>query len=166
MNYYTMLWPNEYCSYVEKKGGVGKPLRFVWGGYNRQTDFRFYGVEEGDVIVPVRVQDGRLYVIGSMIVKECACTKKYLAAHPEYKHFIQHLCADQVLVGENGTPIRFDVVVPLSTLKSLRFRSKSSRKERAVKHIEDGKLKHAISVHGIYRLTENSAEALLNLLSK
>ncbi|RYZ85946.1 MAG: hypothetical protein EOP04_14905 [Proteobacteria bacterium] len=164
MNFYTMLWPNEYCRYVEKNGGVGKPLRFVWGGHNRQSDFGFFGVKPGDVIIPVRVQDGRLFVIGNLTVRECIQPEEYVAANPTHERFIQNPCANQVLVSEEGAPIRFDIVAPTATLQILRFKSNSSKNERAVQLIEDGKLKNTVGFQGIYRLTEDSAVALLALL--
>jgi hypothetical protein len=164
MNFYTMLWSNDYCRYVEKKSGVGKPLRFVWGGHNRQTDFAFFGVESGDVIIPVCVQDGRLYVIGSLTIRECVRPEEYVAAHPTHKHFIQNPCANQILVGQEGAPIHFDIVAPTTTLQALRFKSKSNDKERELQVIEGGKLKNIVGLQGIYRLTEDAAKALLRLL--
>ena len=45
----------------------------------------------------------------------------------------------EIVLGEDGMPIRFDATVQPDVLERLRFRSR--RGERALKYVEDGKLK-------------------------
>jgi hypothetical protein len=46
-----------------------------------------------------------------------------------------------------------------------RIRYRSQRGERPIKHIEDGKLKRAASIHGgVYRLSPNSAREFQDLI--
>jgi hypothetical protein len=82
--------------------------------------------------------------------------------HPE-KLYLAPTCTDEVAIGEEGTPVRLDVMIPPDVLERLRFRSR--KKERGLKHVEAGRLKSAISLQGgIYRLTEQSAQEIQALL--
>jgi uncharacterized protein (TIGR02996 family) len=161
---YTMLWPIDYCRYVVTSNEVEKPLRFVWGGHNQQTRFSFMKVKASDYIYPVRVRDKALYVIARMRVKEVMRRESYLQAHPEDQHLIRNSCAGEVLVGEAGTPINFQVRVPGEMLERLRFRSKKS--DRPLKYVKDGQLMNSMSVHGIFRLTARSAQDFDALIRK
>ena len=52
---------------------------------------------------------------------------------------------------------RFDCVVPGEMLEQIRYRSR--RGERSIKHVEDGKLLHHMSIQGgTYRLSPESAK--------
>ena len=67
-------------------------------------------------------------------------------------------------IGEEGTPIRLDVMVPPDLLERLRFRSR--KRERGIKHIENGRLKNVNSLQGgIYRLSEQSELEFETLLT-
>ncbi|WP_234533200.1 hypothetical protein [Streptomyces shenzhenensis] len=59
-------------------------------------------------------------------------------------------CVSEVLVGPPGTPLDFGLPVPGDLLTRLTYRSR--RSERQIKHVVDGELRRAASVHGIYRL--------------
>ncbi|MCU0540878.1 MAG: hypothetical protein MUE44_01655 [Oscillatoriaceae cyanobacterium Prado104] len=43
-----------------------------------------------------------------MKVKALMMRRDYVSLHPEDSYLILHSCANQVLVGEEGTAIRFD----------------------------------------------------------
>jgi hypothetical protein len=81
--------------------------------------------------------------------------------HPEL-WYLAPTCTTEVVVGEEGTPIRLDVAVPSALLERLRFRSR--RTERGLKQIADGRLTNALSLQGIYRLSTTSAAELAALL--
>ncbi|MFY1677394.1 hypothetical protein [Streptomyces sp. WMMC905] len=66
--------------------------------------------------------------------------------------------SSEVVVGPPGTPLTFDTPVPGDVLSELAYRSR--RGERRIKHVVDGELLRAVSVHGIYRLAPESAQAL------
>jgi hypothetical protein len=86
---------------------------------------------------------------------------QYFTKHPEQR-YLRYTCTEEVVLGEEGTAIRFDTVVPAELLTHIRFRSQ--RRERGLKYIEDGKLKSGLSLQGIYRLTEQSAQDFERLL--
>jgi hypothetical protein len=156
---FTLLWNNDYCRQLKRIGVEGEPLRFVWGGHNLLTRFSHYKVACGDYIMPVRVFEKNLYLIGLMKVKQSVNRWVYLKDHPADELFIYHDCANEVLVGEEGTPIRFDTIVPQQYLEELRFVSK--RGERGIKYVQDGKLMRSVSLEGVYRLSPESVELLL-----
>jgi hypothetical protein len=81
--------------------------------------------------------------------------------HPELG-YLAPTCTTEVVIGEEGTPIRLDVAVPPDLLERLRFRSR--RGERGLKHIQNGRLTQAITLQGIYRLSPSSADELAALL--
>ncbi len=186
---YTTLWSSERCRRIKQARQEGATLSLLFGGpHTSEPSFSRAGVKVGDYVYPIRVQDGILSIIGRMRV--CAilpleaylttyadlfadCTRKdsvawaddmldqYFKKHPE-QHYLRHTCTDEVVLGEMGTPIRFDLAVPPELLTDIRFRSQ--RRERGIKYIENGKLKNALSLQGIYRLAESSAEDFERLL--
>lgn len=85
----------------------------------------------------------------------------FFRQHPELE-YLAPTCTSEVVIGEEGMPIRLDVAVPPDLLVRLRFRSR--RAERGLKYIEDGRLTKVLSLHGIYRLSPSSAAELAALL--
>jgi uncharacterized protein (TIGR02996 family) len=160
---YTMLWPDDYCRFLAMNGELGKPLRFVWGGHNKQTRFSDMKVRAGDYVYPLRVHDGRMYVVARMRVRQVLARKDYLRAHPADEQWIRHSCAEEVLTGMEGTPIRFDLRVPPEMLERLRFRSRTA--ERALKYVEEGRLVSSVGVQGIFRLAAASIRDFDSLLA-
>jgi len=184
---YTTLWSNDRVQQIKKYQQEGSRLEVLFGGpHSSEPSFSRYGVKEGDYIYPVRVYKGILYVMARMRVKRLISLAEYieqypqvfahceispwptitlgnyLALHPE-KQYLAPTCTEEVAVGEEGTPIRLDVMVSPDLLERLRFRSR--KRERGLKHIEDGRLKSVISLQGgIYRLTEQSAQEIEVLL--
>jgi hypothetical protein len=176
---FTTLWTNDTCRLIKKLGPVGVPLNLLFGGpHLSEPSFLRAGVQPGDVIYPIRVLHGTMYVVARMRVKLIAPLVDYLAQngelfhgikrgeylhqtldnyfqqHPE-KRYLAPTCTEEIVIGVEGSPIRFDVPVPADLLVRLRYRSQ--RREREIKHIQDGKLKNTLSVHGIYRLSDDSA---------
>ena len=176
---YTVLWSNDRIQQIKKHHQEGARLEILFGGpHSSEPSFSRYGVQEGDYIYPIRVYRGVLYVIGRMRVKRIIPLEEYieqnpqiasegeksgwpmmtfgnyLALHPE-RQYLAPTCTSEVAIGEEGTPIRLDVMVPPDLLERLRFRSR--KRERGIKHIENGRLKNVNSLQGgIYRLSEQS----------
>lgn len=162
--FFTLLWNNEYCQFLYRMGVEGQRLRFVWGGHNQLSRFSHYKVSVGDYICPVRVFQQTLFVIARMRVKQVTTRDEYLVHHPLDELLILHECANEILVGENGSIIRSDVTVPGHLLEQLRFMSK--RGERHLKYVQDGRLLRSISLEGVYCLAPASAKALVSLLGE
>lgn len=162
--FFTLHWNNDYCRFLTRMGMEGQKLRFVWGGHNQLTRFSRHNVSAGDFIIPVRVIRQTLFVVAKMRVAEVLTRAEYLARHPLDELLIVDECADEVLAGVKGTPIRFDVPVTGDTLAGLRFVSKKG--ERGLKHVEGGKLLRSTSLEGLYRLAPESARVLTSLLDE
>lgn len=185
-NSFTTLWTNDRCKSLVKYNLEGTLLNTLYGGpHTSEPSFRRAGVTAGDYIYPVRVHKGILYMIARMRVREIlslddyierfpdvftGCERSpwasvmfenYLKLHPE-KRFLAPTCTEEVVLGDDSTPIRLDLAVPSEVLERLRFRSQ--RRERGLKHIKDGRLKSVIVLQGIYRLSEQSADEIARLL--
>ena len=169
---YTVFWSNHRCQALERHG-LGARLTVLFGGpHLSQPNFRRAGVNEGDFLYPVRVLSGSLYVLGRMRVRQLisledsqtgATLDTYLQRYPQWR-WLQESCTNEVVVGQDGTPLRLDLVVPPDLLERLTFSSR--RKERTLKHVQDGRLTYTISLQGIYRLSEPSAAELAELLTR
>jgi uncharacterized protein (TIGR02996 family) len=159
---WTMLWPNDYCRHVARSGEVGKPLRFLWGGHNRQTEFSYWKVKVGDYIYPVRIHARKLFVIGRMRVGRFETRENYLRSHPTDDRLIREPSADEILVGEGGTPLNLDLAVPREILERVSFRTR--RKDRLLSGVEGGELVTPFGLQGVFRLTHRSAQDFDDLL--
>ena len=131
------------------------PLEAVYGGPH--TSVPSLGkVAIGDLIYPVSVKNGELFILGRMQVeriteadiylKEQNITKHYgemwdtlaselLKKHPELGHRIPRTCIDNVATG-NGTGFRFDFGVPTEIIDSLRFGPKAGQEKGLSKNKE------------------------------
>ena len=184
---YTVLWSQDRCRLVKQSGQSGARLTVLFGGpHQSHPRFSRFGVRPGDHIYPVHVADGVLYLLGRMRVKQLLSVEEYVAAnprvfagcedpedaggtldnwlqaHPE-KRYLLWSCTDEVAVGQEGTPIRFDVALPGEELEGLRFRSK--RGERGLKYVEGGRLKKVFGLDGgVYRLSPESASLFERLV--
>jgi hypothetical protein len=186
---YTTLWSSERCRCITQAHQEGARLSLLFGGpHTSEPSFSRAGVQPGDYVYPIRVQKGILSIIGRMRVREILpletyltayahlfadCTRKdsvawaedllnqYFSRHPE-QAYLRYTCTEEVVLGEEGTPVRFDIAVPPELLTQIRYRSQ--RRERDIKYIENGKLKNVLSLQGIYRLTEQSAQDFERLL--
>jgi hypothetical protein len=160
---YTVYWPQERWRQAMTVG-PSRLAVFFGGPHSSEPSFRRAAVRAGDVLYPIGVCDQALYVFGRMRVRqidvlgpdnEDATLARYFARFPIWR-FLTPTCTDEVILGEEGTSIAPDRAVPGELLKRLTYRPR--RGPRPVKHVsEDGRLVHAISVQGIYRLSEESA---------
>jgi hypothetical protein len=151
--------------------GWGPPDLLFGGPHRSQPSFRKAGVKEGDELYPVRLLDGTLYVLGRMRVKRLTRFELGGAGNPLDEHlqryaewrWLARTCTNEVIIGRDGTPLRLDAAVPPDLLERLTFRSR--RRERTLKHVQDGRLLHSLPIQGIYRLSEPSAAELAALLT-
>jgi hypothetical protein len=183
---YTTLWANDWISRLIKSRAIDRPWKFLFGGpHISQPSYTRAGVKVGDTIYPIRLHQGVIYILAQVKVKEIISYEEYLKTHlglitgeeddveiyekteryrdqhRDHLHLIPRTCTDEAIVAEEECPLRFDLAIPPETLETLRCRSK--KRERGIKHIAEGKLRHSISIWGIYRLSEPSAQDLAGL---
>ncbi|MFE0642797.1 hypothetical protein ACFW2Y_14460 [Streptomyces sp. NPDC058877] len=165
-NAYTTLWTNDLCRELIKGGFEGERLTVLFGGLHQSLpSFVRAGVRPGDRVYPIRVFRKQMWVLGSMEVArlleyETVGDDLDMEDYLRLVHWkpLKAGCVSEVLVGPPGTPLDFGTAVPGDVLSTLTYRSR--RSERQIKHVVDGELRSAVSVHGIYRLAPESAEAL------
>lgn len=165
-NAYTALWTNDLCKALAREGHTGERLTVMFGGPHQSLpSFIRAGVCPGDVIHPVRVFRRQLWVLGAMEVGRVLDydTVGEELAMEDYLRLIHWKplkagCVSEVVVGPPGSPLTFERPVPPDLLARLTYRSR--RGERQIKHVVDGELRSAVSVHGIYRLAPESAAEL------
>jgi hypothetical protein len=174
---YTTYWSRSMVEVLRELRQEGVPLRVLFGGpHTSLPSFQRAGVRPGDLVYPVRVAQGALYVLGCVRVEATmsleayiaanpglfggleggwpmATLENYLACHPELA-WLAPTCVDEVVLGE-GTPIRLSVQVAPDAVCRLRYRSR--RGERPLKHVIDGRITHVIGLQGVYRLAPDSA---------
>ncbi len=181
---FTTLWTADQCRRMAKAGAVGQPLAMTFGGPHRSAPrFSRAGVRPGDHVFPIRVLDGRLYVLGWLRVSTIQSAEAFVADHPDLFAAIASeapafmrlerwiasdptlaaLCpgeADEVLVADAATPVTLDAVVPGLSVRELRWQA-GRRPERPIKHLDaDGRITRTVSIQGVYRLTPASASIL------
>jgi len=184
---YTELWSSHRIDLLRKAHQEGARLEVLFGGpHSSLPSHRRYGVTAGDYIYPIRVDKGVMYILGRMRVREILTLEEYIdrnpqivegvAKDPEYpdltlsrymerhpeKTYLTPTCTDEAVLGEEGTPIKLGIAVPGDLLERLEYRSQRGVRKLKVK---DGKLQKWMSVWGIYRLTQSSAEEIDALLT-
>jgi hypothetical protein len=145
---------------------------FFGGPHSSEPSFRRAAVQPGDLLYPVGVRDQVLYVFGRMRVQEIVSLdgddrqsrlSHFFDRYREWR-FLAPTCTTEVVIGSEGTGIHLDRPIPGDVLKRLTYRPR--RGPRPVKHVsEEGRLAHALSVQGIYRLAGPSAADLEAILT-
>jgi hypothetical protein len=157
---YTVYWPQDRW---KQAATVAHRLTVLFGGpHTSEPSFRRATVQPGDVLYPIGVRDGVVYVFGRMRVQEIVPVsgddhqlEEYFARYGIWR-FLAPTCTDEVVIGTDGTGIHLDRPLPGEMLKRLTYRPR--RGPRPVKHVsQDGRLTRSLSIQGIYRLTEASA---------
>jgi hypothetical protein len=160
---YSVYWPQERW---RRAAGVCEPLAVLFGGpHTSQPSFGRATVQPGDLLYPIGVCGQVLYVFGRMRVREIVpvdgdrrLLEEYFARYTRWR-FLARTCTTEVVIGCEGTGVHFDRPVPGEILKRLTYQPR--RGPRLVRHVsQDGRLLHAVSVQGIYRLAESSAADL------
>lgn len=148
-----------------------KPLPVLFGGpHLSEPSFRRAGVKVGDLLYPVAVSNRRVHLVGRMRVGEILLLGQEDGPtlidqrFPRYKPWkiLAPTCTEEVVVGVEGTTLRADVELPVRVLERLRFRSQ--RGERPLRHVRNGELTRSVGLHGIYRLSDQSAADLADLI--
>ncbi len=178
---FTVLWTNDYCQWIERCGDEGKELSVMFGGVHRSApSLKRACIVRGDQVFPVRVLEGQLYIVARLTAREFISLEDYATQHlnlpaqvvsglheyqlqelikehcPNLGHRMPYGCSSEVLLGDSGSAIRFDLIVPPVVLEALTFCSKKSRLK--LKHVENGILKRSISLQGnVRRLCPESA---------
>jgi len=175
MNTYLVLWPNDWCNLLEKAGDVG-PLKVVYGGPHISVP-SLGKVKNGDMIYPVRVKAGCLYVLGRMKVEKIIDADSYLAQqaiirpkgmlwdtaskivlkqYSGYGHQIPRNCVDDAAIGIEGTSLRFDFPFPSVLLSDLCLGPRPGDEKPL--NLKDGKVSH-VNLQGHFRrLSEGSVK--------
>jgi hypothetical protein len=154
---FTILFPSHQIDRL-----VDRPLRLVPGGHNANSTFPSR-LGPGDVLYPVAVERGELYVLARMPVAAKVRRDDHLREHPEDAPYFTQGCGGWAAVGTaEATSLRLDVVAPAPLVEAFRFRS-PKQGERAIKHLKDGRITHTIAFHGVYEITD-ATRALLDAL--
>lgn len=141
---YTVYWPQDRW---KRAATVAHRLTVLFGGpHTSEPSFRKATVQPGDVLYPIGVRDGVVYVFGRMRVQEIVPVggdedyqlEDYFARYGMWR-FLAPTCTDEVVIGADGTGIRLDRPLPGEMLIRLTYRPR--RGPRPVKHVsEDGRL--------------------------
>ncbi|MFF7972657.1 hypothetical protein [Streptomyces sp. NPDC007905] len=170
---YTALWTNDLCKALVSRGRTGDPLGVLFAGpHQSMPSYRRAGVQPGDRVLPVRVFRKRLWVLGSLhvtgVLEYDGTVEERLGAEERARlaHWalLEVSCASELVVGRPGAPLAFDRPVPADLLGRLTYRSR--RGERQVKYVEDGELRSAVSLQGVYRLAPESGRELEELVGE
>ena len=178
MNSFVVLWSNDWCELL-KKADEKSPLSVVYGGPHQSLP-SLGKVKPGDWVYPLRVKSGKLFLIGKMKVVTIRDAEEYLAeigiprlkgelwdtisvkyikTHPAFGHKIPRTCVDDVALGTEGTPICFNLEVPLSLVEQLQFGTVAG-KETGLP-LKAGKVSH-INLQGHYRRLSEASCSLLD----
>ncbi|WP_280857742.1 hypothetical protein [Streptomyces sp. SAI-144] len=167
---YTTLWTNDLCRALGAGGFEGEPLTVLFGGpHTSMPSFARAGVRPGDRILPIRVFQKQMWVLGTMEVERLVDYDRVgeelsveRQAHLNRWGMLEGSCASEVLLGGPGVPLGFGRPVPPDLLARLTYRSR--RGERQIKHVVEGELRSAVSLQGVYRLAPDSARELEEFL--
>jgi hypothetical protein len=162
---YTVFWTMDRWLGALAVGH--KPLPVLFGGpHLSEPSFRRAGVKVGDLIYPVAVMNRQVYVVGRMRVREMLLIGQEDGPtlidqrFPQFKAWkvLAPTCTEEVVIGGEGSTLHDDLPLPKDVLSRLTFRSQ--RGERTLKYVRDGELTRSVGLHGIYRLTRQSADDL------
>jgi uncharacterized protein (TIGR02996 family) len=152
---FSVYWSNEVCQIFAARGELGKPLRFIVGGYNFLNLFASRRIAAGDYVYPITVRKRRLMVIARMCVREVTTPQVFLTAQPHESPLIVDY-ATEVLVGEGGTPVRLDRQMPLGAF--VKSRTSSGRKIYGQTYVYNGGgIRSSVDCQGIFQLSMRTA---------
>lgn len=149
--YFTHYWQNDT---VEKYRASGRYI-IEWAGSNV---FLERGIDPGDVVYPVTVSDGTLYLLGRLEV-ERVCD---VAEAEERLGYVPSWEASDYVIAADPPPAHFDLAVPLEVTRRLRF--VSGQKPVPPRFASPGRLDQQ-TMRGVRELTPESADLLDRVLS-
>ncbi|QDA61219.1 hypothetical protein [Hymenobacter jejuensis] len=177
MNSYFILWPTDWCKRLAQAHDQG-PLQAIYGGSHTSVP-PLGRVTVGDIIHPVSIKNGQLFIIGRMRVTSILDAEEYLkgqnisrfnnelwdtSAHkllkqnPELGHRIPRSCIENVALG-TGTGLRFDFNLSTEIVSNLRFGQKPGFEKRLSIN-EEGKISH-VGLQGHFRRLSSDSAALV-----
>ena len=181
MNSYFILWPAEWCKLLAQAKDAG-PLQVIYGGPHTSVP-SLSKVKAGDLVYPISVKNGQLFIVGRMQVERITAAEVYLQEQninrldhnlwdttapkllkqqPELGHRIPRSCVDDAATG-SGTPFRFDFEVPQATISNLQFGPKAGQ-EKGLSITKDGKISHVAFQGHFRRLSTDSATLIADLM--
>jgi len=150
--YFTQYWNQETCAESERY--AGHPL-----DYTASNLFRKCGVRKGDIVYPVTVRRGRLFLIGRLIVGQ-------ICGRLEAENILDDdelwEGADEYLIASSATPMHFHIEVPTEVTEKLLF--VASPHSKHLLFIEPGRLDKQ-TLRSVREIEPASARALDELLS-
>jgi hypothetical protein len=152
---YTHYWRGSTCLMHEENGWEGIPLDHVAGSMFLQR-----GVSVGDRIYAVTVRQGELYLLARMGVEKIVLSDSEARRLLDYEPW----SAPEHLIGSKdvGTPLSFNMSVPLPVLRKLRFEGPNGPVPPFFR--EPGKLDQQ-TLRGVRKLTVTSARLLEEMLA-
>jgi hypothetical protein len=160
----------------------------MFGGIHQSApSLKRAGVSAGDMVVPVRVLKGEFYVIACAIIREFITLADYAVrvgvareaveglAEFQIKDAIARIasprghrapygCGTEVALVDRSTPIRFDVRVPVDSLKNICFCPRRGGRS-VLGPIVGGRLKSSAGLQGhVRRLCPESRDLLADLI--
>ena len=126
MNCYVTYWPYDWVKTILTNGDTG-PISVIYGGEHRSQP-PLGKVTIGDVVFPVTLSEGQLYILARMTISSILSADEYTekvlkikrnpfvwdsytAAHTrDITHYIPRTCADVVALGTDGTAIALRLV--------------------------------------------------------
>ena len=183
---FLVLWSKERHRQLRRAAEQQPRLNVIFGGPHLSLpSFTKFGVRSGDRILPVFAENRQLHLMCGATIRETQAVRPFLKSrfgvteeqvagslwsvgpalkrlHPEVAYLRDDECVEEVAICES-TPLRFDRVVPTAVLMRMMFCS--SKGERPLSQVEDGKLKSTVSIqNGYFRLAPHSADDLEGLL--
>ncbi|HCI80580.1 MAG TPA: hypothetical protein DHW02_12920 [Ktedonobacter sp.] len=176
---YTIFWTYNRYNMLRQLGWTGRQIETLFGGpHTSEPSFIRAGVRTGDLIYPITVRAGVLYILARIRVRYLFSLDDYIRQHADIFSFsppelptqafdryrmahpavasLAPTCTDEVIECEESTPLRFDLTIPPELLVRLHYCSQ--RRERDLsKYLRDGRLVSSLAIQGIYRLSEPSA---------
>ncbi|MEU4690139.1 hypothetical protein [Actinoplanes sp. NPDC023714] len=149
---YTVFWASHLTAAARTPIEAGVPLTVLFGGVHQSMpSFTRAKVTAGDLVYPIAVHAGTVFVLGRMRVADLSTSPhEHMDANPHWR-FLAGTCMTEAVTGTGGTVLRLDAAMPVDTLRRLTYRSQ--RGTRTVKHLgDDGRLLRPLSLRGIYRL--------------
>jgi hypothetical protein len=185
---YTTLWSRDRCQAARKHAPTGFRFEILFGGpHTSLPGFGRAGVRPDDWIYLISVRDGLLHVLGRMNVARVMTAAEYRETSPDVAaqfgafdlavrvddaplrqprarlEFLAPTCVDEVVMGRLGTPLLFEATVPCDQVGALRYTSR--RGERPIKHVDEtGRVRSTVSLQGVCRLADASAEILARVV--
>lgn len=169
------MWSREHCLALQKAGDSGKALQVLFGGTHQSAPSLVRaGIVAGDIVFPVSVYRGELYVLAGVVVGEFTTLKDYTTHElglpgTDVEELIEfdlvdqvqqrcgalghrepYGCSIEVLRATASTPLRFDNAVPSEQLERITFCPRRGE-PLGLKHVKDGKLISPLSLQGNVR---------------